>query len=254
MNRLTDSKKNTRQPHTALHKQKRALITRQELLLSAREIFARDGFEHARLEDIASNIGKTRGALYDNFKNKEDVFYAIFEQNIERDRNELAGLISRAPTVEKQIQAFVNYLIGVSQDRERMLLDLEFKLYAIRHPRKRQRFADLHDELCLQVSSSPELSRLLQQLGWRTPRAKRIACLAISGILDGLVLSRLFDTEAFDRRGLTHYLKLCINDILQETLRGERTKEVSLAKWPKRRRALPLAATTPSPLGESSEP
>ena len=91
----------------------------------------RDGFEHARLEDIASDTGKTRGALYDNFKNKEDVFYAIFEQNVERDRAELAPVLTAAPTVAKQMQALVKYLIGVSQDRERMLLNLEFKLYAI---------------------------------------------------------------------------------------------------------------------------
>jgi AcrR family transcriptional regulator len=223
VNRLTDSKKYAPQSITNFHKQKRGQITRQELLLSARQIFARDGFEHARLEDIASNIGKTRGALYDNFKNKEDVFFAIFEQNVDRDREELAALLSRTSTFEKQFQALVKYLIGVSQDRERMLLNMEFKLYAIRNPRKRQRFADLHDAICLQVSSSPELGRLLQQLGWRTPRKKRIGCLAISGIVDGLALSHLFDTEALDSRELTGFLRRCLGEILQENLEPRKT-------------------------------
>jgi AcrR family transcriptional regulator len=200
--------------NSALPKQKRGLITRQELLLSARKIFARDGFEHARLEDIASDTGKTRGALYDNFKNKEDVFYAIFEQNVERDRAELAPVLTAAPTVAKQMQALVKYLIGVSQDRERMLLNLEFKLYAIRHPRRRQRLANLHDAMCLQVSI-PELSRLLQQLGRRSLRGRRIASLAISGVLDGLVLSHLFDPKVLDGHELERNLKLCLSEILQ---------------------------------------
>jgi AcrR family transcriptional regulator len=213
MNKPTDSKKTAIRPSIAFHKQKRGLITRQELLLSAREIFARDGFEHARLEDIASNTGKTRGALYDNFKNKEDVFYAIFEQNIERDRAELA-LLAAAPTIGKQIQALLTYLIGVSRDRERMLLNLEFKLYAIRHPRKRQKLANLHDAMCLQVSV-PELSQLLQQLGRRTLRARRISSLAMSGILDGLVLCHLFDPTVLDRQELERNLRLCLNEILQ---------------------------------------
>jgi AcrR family transcriptional regulator len=207
---------------TALHKQKRGLITRRELLVSARAIFARDGFEHARLEDIASNIGKTRGALYDNFKDKEDVFCAIFEQNIERDRAELALLLSAAPTLEKRIQALVKYLIGVSRDRERMLLNLEFKLYAIRHPRKRQRLANLHDALCLQVEV-PELSRLLQQLGRQSPRAKRMGCLAIGGILDGLVLSHLFDPKVLDGHELERNLRLCLSELLQENLGPTKT-------------------------------
>jgi AcrR family transcriptional regulator len=214
MNLPPDSKKTAWRSASSLHKQKRGLITRQELLLSARAIFARDGFEHARLEDIASNTGKTRGALYDNFKNKEDVFYAIFEQNIERDRAELAPLLSAAPTIEKQIKALLDYLIGVSRDRERMLLNLEFKLYAIRHPRKRQRFANLHDAMCLQVSV-PELSQLLQQLGRRSLRSRRIASLGISGILDGLVLSHLFDPKVLDRHELERDLKLCLIEMLQ---------------------------------------
>jgi AcrR family transcriptional regulator len=206
----------------ALHKQERGQITRRELLVSARAIFARDGFEQARLEDIASNIGKTRGALYDNFKNKEDVFCAIFEQNIERDRAELALLLSAAPTLEKRIQALVKYLIGISRDRERMLLNLEFKLYAIRHPRKRQRLANLHDALCLQVEV-PELSRLLQQLGRQSPRAKRIGCLAIGGILDGLVLSHLFDPKVLDGHELERNLRLCLSELLQEDLEPRKT-------------------------------
>jgi AcrR family transcriptional regulator len=207
---------------TALHKQKRGLVTRRELVLSAREIFARDGFENARLEDIASNIGKTRGALYDNFKNKEEVFYAIFEQNIERDKAELALLLSGAPTLEMRIRALVKYLIGVSRDRERMLLNLEFKLYAIRHPRKRQRLANLHDAMCLQVSVH-ELSQLLQQLGLQSPRAKRIASLAITGILDGLVLSHLFDPKVLDGLELERNLRLCLSEILQLNLKPRKT-------------------------------
>src|SRR5580698_6796247 len=110
MKRPADSKKNAARPDDSPPKQRRGLITRQELLVSARKIFARDGFEHARLEDIASDSGKTRGALYDNFKNKEAVFFAIFEQNMERDRQELEALLSRASTLEKKIQALMKYV------------------------------------------------------------------------------------------------------------------------------------------------
>ncbi|MBB6147168.1 AcrR family transcriptional regulator [Silvibacterium bohemicum] len=219
---MTDSKNASGQLKTVFHKQKRGLITRQELLLSAREIFARDGFENARLEDIASNIGKTRGALYDNFENKEAVFYAIFEQNIERDKTELASLLARASTLEKRIQALIKYLIRVSQDRERVLLNLEFKLYAIRHPRKRQRFADLHDAICLEVFG-PELRQLLQQLGRQSSRAKRMGSLAISGVMDGLVLGHLFDPEVLDSREVARHLKLCLSEILQMNLPAKKT-------------------------------
>jgi len=67
-------------------KQERSLVTRQELIDAARRIFARDGFEVARLQDIAAAAGKTRGAFYAHFQDKEDVFFAIFEQDIARDQ------------------------------------------------------------------------------------------------------------------------------------------------------------------------
>ena len=213
MKRPPDSKKDGVGSPGSLPKQKRGLITRHELLVSARKIFARDGFEHARLEDIASDSGKTRGALYDNFKNKEEIFYAIFEQDIERDRAELAPLLSVASTVAARVQALVKYLIAVSRDRERMLLNLEFKLYAIRHPRRRQRFANLHYAICLQ-DPAPELIELLGQLGRHSSRAKRIDLLSLGGIVDGLVLSHLFDPNGLNRVKLERNLRLCLNDIL----------------------------------------
>src|ERR1700730_13846775 len=141
-----------------LHKQKRAMLTRQELLRSARKIFASDGFEHARIEDIALKAGKTRGAFYDNFKDKEDVFFAIFEEDINRDIAELGPLLLGLPSIEQRIEALGEYLSELSKDRERILLSLEFKLYAIRHPRKRKRLADLHAAMRLR-SSIPELNR-----------------------------------------------------------------------------------------------
>src|ERR1700685_2560945 len=58
----------------------RAEATRRKLLAAAETIFARDGFEAARLEDIAAEAGYTRGAFYANFESKEDIFFALLER------------------------------------------------------------------------------------------------------------------------------------------------------------------------------
>ncbi len=54
--------------------QERTEITRARLIQSAEKIFARDGFEAAKLEEIAADAGYTRGAFYANFDSKEDLF------------------------------------------------------------------------------------------------------------------------------------------------------------------------------------
>ena len=54
--------------------------TRQHLLAAALEVFWHTGVTRASLQEIAQEAGVTRGALYWHFKNKEDLFEALFEQ------------------------------------------------------------------------------------------------------------------------------------------------------------------------------
>ncbi len=211
---MVDSKKVSTEGQKLLQKQQRGLATRRALLRSARYIFARDGFEHARLEDIAARARKTRGAVYDNFKDKEDVFLAIFEDDLENNLTEIGPLLRGLSTPEQRIDALARYLARLSKNVERMLLIVEFKLYAIRHPRRRPRVARLLKAMHLN-SSIPELNRLLPQLAQHTTRNRLIDSLAICGMMDGLTLNHLFDPEGLTAVTLARYLKLA----LRETLR-----------------------------------
>jgi len=198
-----------------LRTQKRGLATRRELLQSARFIFARDGFEVARIEDIALRAGKTRGAFYDHFKDKEDVFFAIFEENIDRDSAELTPLLLELPTTEQRIDALAKYLSTLSEDRERALLNLEFKLYAIRHPQELRRLAVLYGMMRLR-SSIPELIPLLPQLDATQAIPPLPDFLAICAIMDGLTLNHLFDPDHMRENELIRYLRLCLHEALQQ--------------------------------------
>ena len=54
--------------------------TREALLAAALDVFYRRGVSQASLHEIACTAGVTRGALYWHFKNKEDLFDALFQQ------------------------------------------------------------------------------------------------------------------------------------------------------------------------------
>ena len=54
--------------------------TRQALLAAARQLFAADGFQATRTEEIVQRAGLTRGALYHHFRDKEDLFRAVYEE------------------------------------------------------------------------------------------------------------------------------------------------------------------------------
>jgi AcrR family transcriptional regulator len=51
--------------------------TRAKLLEAARSLIREKGYEHTTLEDIAGRAGMTTGAIYGNFKNRNDLFIAL---------------------------------------------------------------------------------------------------------------------------------------------------------------------------------
>lgn len=57
-----------------------ALKTKEHLMLAALETFYQKGIARASLNEIAQAAGVTRGALYWHFKNKEDLFDALFQR------------------------------------------------------------------------------------------------------------------------------------------------------------------------------
>lgn len=58
--------------------------TRQKLVEVARELFARKGLEATTMNDIAANSGKGRRTLYTYFRNKEEIYTAVIEGELER--------------------------------------------------------------------------------------------------------------------------------------------------------------------------
>src|SRR5579871_6322937 len=97
-------------------KQERAIATRKALTAAARKIFAGKGFEPASVEEIAAAAGKTRGAFYANFKNKEDVFFAIFEEDISRDLEKFSAHLSAASSAAERMRGLAHHLQEVLKD------------------------------------------------------------------------------------------------------------------------------------------
>lgn len=213
--RIPDKVKTNRQ-------QDRAISTRRDLLAAARRIFARDGFEMARLEDIAAAAGKTRGAFYANFRDKEDVFFALFEENLRREKREMGEQLQEAGSEDERIEVLARHMLSVIRNRKRMLLALEFKLYAIRHPKGTKRLADLHSALCMSCVEA-NVERLIPGFTCLTPKQKRMQSAQVGALLDGIALNLMFDC-----RGLTKDLILChLRSALRIALRHGRTGQVS---------------------------
>jgi AcrR family transcriptional regulator len=58
----------------------RGEATREALLTAARSLFAEHGYAGVATEEVVRRAGVTRGALYHYFRDKQDLFRAVFEQ------------------------------------------------------------------------------------------------------------------------------------------------------------------------------
>ncbi len=59
--------------------------TKENILLTALRLFARDGFEAVLVSQIAGELGMVKSALYKHYKNKRDIFDSILERMDEMD-------------------------------------------------------------------------------------------------------------------------------------------------------------------------
>ncbi len=74
----------------------RSEATRAALIAAARPLFAGRGYAAVGTEEIVRAAGVTRGALYHQFRDKSDLFLAVFE-DVEREVTErIAAIVLRA--------------------------------------------------------------------------------------------------------------------------------------------------------------
>lgn len=185
--------------------QQRTEATRRALLEAARRIFARDGFEASRIEDIASATGHTRGAFYAHFSSKEDLFFALLEQEASDRLIELRGLLEKCHDTSGRLRALRHFYVARVSDRQWVMLALEFKLFALRHPKLRVRLARTHRRIreSLKLETISQLIPELMRDGRESREVRRVA---LEAVLNGLVLEHAYDPETLSQTQAVHVL------------------------------------------------
>jgi AcrR family transcriptional regulator len=113
----------------------RRAATRARLIEAAAAAVADKGFRDTTLDAIAAKAGMTKGAIYDNFASKEDLFVAVMScnpgrlpipENPEGSTADKLAAMARAVTADNEA------------DRLQIPLRAEFLLYSLAHPEMRE--------------------------------------------------------------------------------------------------------------------
>lgn len=185
--------------------QLRTQETQARLLNAAEEVFVRDGYEAAQLDEIASTAGRSKGAVYTHFKSKEDLFLALFEHRTRSYIERFTTALRRCTTRKQSLEAFRDFYLGLVSDRTWPILTLEFKLFAIRHPESRERLRRAFE----MSKATGDFSHHEQVFGLldRGQKSDNDAALtALGPILSGLILESHFEPEILSDKVLRRLL------------------------------------------------
>ena len=90
--------------------------TRQKLVEVARELFAREGLEATTMNDIAVHSGKGRRTLYTYFRNKEEIYAAVIETELERLSEKLDDVAALDAEPEQKVLTLIYTHLGMIKE------------------------------------------------------------------------------------------------------------------------------------------
>ena len=190
---------------TLSKQQLRTQETQARLLNAAEEVFVRDGYEAAQLDEIAARADRSKGAVYTHFKSKEDLFLALFEH---RTRSYIDGLLTnlrKCANRKQRQQTFREFYVGLAHDRVWPILTLEFKLFAIRHPESKERLRKAF-EMSKPAHDGSAFEQMFGQLTGEQRADNDLALAALGPIVTGLILESYFEPKMLNEHGLRRIL------------------------------------------------
>ncbi len=170
---------------------------RQQILDAAMQVFARLGFDKARMEDIARRAGLAKGTLYLYFKSKEEIILGVLDQFMGMELRDFRPLVDlqQTPARERLLQMMERSLADLQ--RFEWLLPVLYEFYALatrnRLVRKGiQRFYRGYLEVLAPIIEQGVARGEFRQLDARQ------AALAISAIFEGTLVLWAFAPEEVD--------------------------------------------------------
>jgi AcrR family transcriptional regulator len=179
---------------TRLTREEKKARTRERLLEAAAAVFARRGFAAASLDEVAEEAGLTKGAVYSNFANKEDLVLAVLEDSFNRRMDEVMSQVDPDASLEEQARLGGALFMAMSA-RERWLdlLSTDFVTYAARNPEFGARLLARHRESLAAIADV--ITETSAQRAWKMPLPPEKLALVMNALGTGLSMEQLIDPE-----------------------------------------------------------
>jgi AcrR family transcriptional regulator len=195
---------------------------RLKIAHAAIEVFARLGFDRAKMDDVAREAGVGKGTLYEYFADKEALLNGAFEQMIGSFMDQLKSEVDHsAPPLDTLRAVSYGTIAAMEHVGPVYKFFLEYMLFASRHPRGIATLADLLESYRTLVKSL--LDRGVADKTLRADLDTTSAAAAFAAWFDGAIFHWIVLPEGPGLRQMAdEFLELTLRGMLAEPAGGRR--------------------------------
>ncbi len=145
--RRTQSGKGSKPSPRRLSREESQRQTRVRLIEVGRQHFLSYGLGGAVAEKIAEEAGFSRGALYSNFTDKEDLFVAVMQEEHQRYCEMYTAIYRDSASSERMLRRLRAAYIDMLVNPEWVILWADFQSEAVRNQELRERYRQFYDAM-----------------------------------------------------------------------------------------------------------
>lgn len=162
--------------------------TRALLVEAAAQLVGTRGLEQTSLEDVAQRAGMTRGAIYGNFKDRDELFLAVMDARWQP----VVPHFKAGAGYEEQMRLLADAVIAALPARRIASIGAaSFQFYALTHEKMRARFVQINAEAYRRAAEE-----LLEYVPARElPMPVEIFVKVLHSLIDGLTFLNFLTPE-----------------------------------------------------------
>ena len=166
--------------------------TRARLIEAAREIVRAKGFHAVTLQEVAERAGMSRGAIYGNFRNREELLFAVVATLWPPVAPRLRPGAGTGP--RELLDAIGQAVAQAARERQPMAVGAaSFQLYALSHPAMRKVIAEENAKIYAQIAQ--RITALIPED--QLPMPAQTFVRVTHALSDGLMFAHFMAPEEF---------------------------------------------------------
>ncbi|MDO9379409.1 MAG: TetR/AcrR family transcriptional regulator [Nocardioidaceae bacterium] len=167
--------------------------TRETLIVTARRMFLADGYGATSLDKVALEAGFSKGAVYSNFKNKEELCLAVLDSIQQRQIDEVAAAFRDHTSLDDRLAAFGRWARERIGQPRWTALEVEFGSVARQSPFVAQALLERHRAVRAAIAQLVEA--VLEDTGVEIALTPDQAATALLSLGIGLGAQRSLDPD-----------------------------------------------------------